>query len=468
MSKQCEVIVVGVGVVGLAVALDLLDRGMTVAIVGPRAGEYGGQASRAAGAMLSTFSEIEPHHTAERVTIDTAERLAAHDGYPAWLQRLSTASGLDLAATQGTWVLAPAGRAGSLNSIAAAAHAAGHSAELHPPGEIPGLDAPAESPAALWLPTEGWIDSGLLMDVLTDAVSTHPHAQWHDTTAVVVDPPQRQVRCADGTTLSGGDVVLAAGVAIPGLLPDGGRPWGIPPILAGRGVSLLLEAAAITLPYVVRTPNAAFACGVHLVPRTTGSVYLGGTNRLTTNPDPHRRASVDELAALTSEAIATLDHRVALAETITTRVGLRPYCPDHRPLIGRTAEPHLLLATATYRCGVLLAPRLACLLAQEIAEPGSLDNHPYRAQRSMPEPGIEHLLAEDAAAGAVEHLLQGGGHLAPRAAQELTAFLAVALRAILGEGEHPSVLAQRRVWDTAPVVEAVPSLFALAERTEPR
>lgn len=465
MSEQCDVIVVGVGVVGLAVALELLDRGLTVSLVGLCMGEHAGQASRAAGAMLSTFSEIEPHHTPQRVAADTAQRLAAHDAYPAWLDRLNTPTG-PLAAGSGTWVLAPVGHAGALDPIAAAARAAGHPAEQHPPGEIPGLNAPAESAAALWLPTEAWIDSALLMDALTATVAAHPRARWHDTTAVAVDPPQRQVECADGTTLTGGDIVLAAGTAIPALLPEAGRPWGIPPILAGRGISLLLEEGAISLPHVVRTPNAAFACGVHLVPRTGGTLYLGGTNRLTTSPDPDRRASTGELASLTSEAITTLDHRVSTAETITARVGLRPYCPDHRPLIGRTSEPHLLLATATYRSGVLLAPNLAALLAEEITTPGSLGSHPYRVGRTMPEPGIGPLLAEDAAAGAVEHLLQGGGHLTPHATGELTAFLTIALRAILDDGAHPSVVAQRRLWETAPVVEAIPSLLTLAARTE--
>src|SRR5439155_19313263 len=131
--------------------------------------------------------------------------------------------------------------------LAAAARAAGHPAEQHPPDAIPGLEHPPESAGALWLPTEAWIDSAQLMAALADTVATHPRTRWHDTTAAVVDPHQRQVRCTDGTVLTGGEIVLATGTAIPGMLPDRGRAWGIPPILAGRGVSLLLAGAAITL-----------------------------------------------------------------------------------------------------------------------------------------------------------------------------------------------------------------------------
>ena len=63
-ANTTDVTVVGTGVVGLAVAAAVLQRGLSVTVVGPRGGAHRGQASRAAGAMLSTFSEIEPGHAA--------------------------------------------------------------------------------------------------------------------------------------------------------------------------------------------------------------------------------------------------------------------------------------------------------------------------------------------------------------------------------------------------------------------
>src|ERR1039458_2217944 len=104
MSKGHDVAVVGTGVVGLAVSWALLQRGLRVSVIGPRGGDHRGQASRAAGAMLSTFSEIEPGHDPSRVAVETAERLAAHQMYPGWLD------GLDAGQGEATRVLAPAGR----------------------------------------------------------------------------------------------------------------------------------------------------------------------------------------------------------------------------------------------------------------------------------------------------------------------------------------------------------------------
>jgi glycine oxidase len=457
MSEAPDVAVIGTGAVGLGVAWELLQRGLTVTVIGPRGGDHRGQASRAAGAMLSTFSEIEPGHDPARVAAETAERLAAHQMYPGWLDRLGTGQ-----ACQGTWVLALAGRRAWLDPIAAAATAAGHPAELHDAGEIPGLAAPAEAPAALWLPTEASIDSHVLLGALATAITAHPRAEWPDTTAVAAG--SGPVRCADGGTVTAGQVVLAAGAAIPALLPESGRPLGVPPILAGRGVSLLLDAPQLPLRHVVRTPNAAFACGVHLVPRQGGALYLGGTNRLTTTPDPERRPAIGELAALTGDATALLDHRLGTAEVTGARVGLRPYTVDHLPLIGRTGDPRVLLATATYRCGILLAPRVAALIADEVTTPGTLDGHPYRALRPMPAPAADTIV-NSTAADLIDHLLQGGGHLPPQAAAELAAFLPAALRALLAEpGTSGGNAALRRLWQAAPVPEVIPSLLSLAAR----
>ncbi|HTU74585.1 MAG TPA: FAD-dependent oxidoreductase [Trebonia sp.] len=453
MSEARDIAIAGTGAVGLAVAWELLQRGVTVAVIGPRGGEHRGQASRAAGAMLSTFSEIEPGHDPARVAAETAERLAAHDLYPAWLDRLGVGP-----ARAGTWVVAPGGRRAWLAPIAAAALAAGHPAEFHDAGEVPGLHLPAESAGALWLPTEASIDSLALVEALTDAIAGHPGARWEDAVVVAVDGGI--VTYEGGGTITAGQVVLAAGAMTGSLLPEGGRAIGVPPILAGRGVSLLLDAPGVPLEHVVRTPNAAFACGVHLVPRAGRTLYLGGTNRLTISPDPQRRPSVGELMALIGDAVALLDHRLATAEVTTARVGLRPYTIDHLPLIGRTGDPRVLLATATYRCGVLLAPRLAALVASEIEAPGALDAHPYRVLRPVATPEPEAVIS-GAAADLIDHLLQGDGHLSAQARAELAAFFPAALQALLA---RPGSTALRRLWQAAPVPEAIPSLLSLTGR----
>ncbi|GAA3475809.1 hypothetical protein GCM10018966_003350 [Streptomyces yanii] len=136
---------------------------------------------------------------------------------------------------------------------------------------------------------------------------------------------------------------------------------------------------------------------------------------------------------LAADAASLMDPRLGAATLQDTRTMLRPYTLDHLPLIGRTAEPSVLLATATYRCGVLLAPRLAQLVADEITAPGSLNAHPYRALRPIPAPCIDVVLADGAAKGLLEHVLQGGGHFPPAQQDEFASFAALVLRALLDE-----------------------------------
>ncbi|GAA2910454.1 oxidoreductase [Actinoplanes cyaneus] len=459
MGDTFDVAVVGAGVIALAVAEQLLTAGLTVAVVGEASGLHPGHGSRAAGAMLSTFSEIEAGHDPQRVKVETGERLAAHDAYPAWLDRLAS-PGHRPELTSGTWVLAAANRAGDLTPIQAAAAAAGHNVEQHPGTQIPGLRAPAGS-QALWLPTEARIDSGLLMNALTAAVRRHPNATWYDTTAVAVSPGC--VRCTDATEIRAGRIVLAAGVQTAALLPGHGCRIGVPPILAGRGVSMLLHAPQVSVPHVVRTPNAAFACGTHLMPRHDGSLYLGATNRLSVDPDLGQNATLDEIAVLATDAARHLDPRLTTAQLKQHRVGYRPYTADHLPLIGRTSEPSLLLATATYRCGILLAPRLAALLADEILHPGALDEHPYRVLRPMPAPDLPAVLDTGASTALIEHLIQAGAVLPPHVAAQLAAFTDVMLREAAGQATAAGH-ALRRLWGIAPVVESVPALFELPAR----
>src|SRR5436309_1272208 len=94
LAANAEVTVVGTGLLGLSTAFELLRRDLSVIVVGPRAGDHIGQASRAAGAMLGVFSEVEAAHPLDRVEIEVAQRMAARNLYPAWLEDVTRSSGI--------------------------------------------------------------------------------------------------------------------------------------------------------------------------------------------------------------------------------------------------------------------------------------------------------------------------------------------------------------------------------------
>ncbi len=457
-----DVAVIGTGVVGLATAHELLSRGLTVTVIGPRPGRAPGQASAAAGAMLSLFSEADAEQPPDRIELEVRHRLKAFARYPAWLDQLAGLSGQpEVPLAPGTWVVATDTEQDHLDTIARAARAATHPAELHDQTAVDGLQPHTRPAAALWLSSEPSIDITRLLSVLATAVTRHPRARWHATPATDVDLGAVEVRvhCADHHLVTCAQTVLAAGTGIPGLLGERGRDLDVPPILAGRGVSLLIDTPTPAIKHTVRTPNSAFACGTHLVPRTTtGTVYLGATNRLTLDPVLSGGALLDEIATVIRDATRVLDHRLSVASLVRAQVGYRPYTIDHLPLVGPAADPRVLLATATYRCGVLLAPLLADLIADEITEPGTLTTHPYRVDRPMPTPGLQSLLTPAAVRGLAEHAGPVNGLAAQLSSSLASTLLAAATM------DSPLGRAITRLIDRAPVVEILPALLLLAER----
>ena len=168
-----------------------------------------------------------------------------------------------------------------------------------------------------------------------------------------------------------GQVVLATGAETTALLRASGMDALLPPVLGGRGVSVLVRASR-PVPMCVRTPNRAFGCGLHLVPRDDGHIYIGATNRLTTRVEPESTAQLAELSSLLGGATSELDVGLRKAELVQTFVGYRPVTRDRLPLVGRTDADAVLVATATWRNGVGLAPVVEGLRSAEL-RPARLD-----------------------------------------------------------------------------------------------
>lgn len=252
-------------------------------------------------------------------------------------------------------------------------------AETVAPRDVPGYrpDRSMAAVDALYLADEATVDTGRLLvsvqhivrrtgaDVRTARVQ-RLELSSSGVTAVTSDGP-----------VTADQVVLATGAETTALLRASNLDGLLPPVLGGRGVSVLVRASH-TVPMCVRTPNRAFGCGLHLVPREGGHIYIGATNRLTTRVEPESTAQLAELSSLLGGATSELDVGLRKAELVQTCVGYRPVTLDRRPLVGRTNEEAVLIATATWRNGVVLAPVVADLIVGEIS-PGLDPRPPFLA-----------------------------------------------------------------------------------------
>lgn len=466
MEQFTDVAVVGTGLLGLATAFEAVGRGLNVTLIGPRAGSHHGQATRAAGAMLTVFSEVEAAHPAERVALEVGHRVAARRMYEGWLEAVNTAGMANVGLTPGVWVLANGYGAddnAELAAIAAAARAHEATAEFADAADVPGLSPQVRAHRALWLPDEASLDPIALTEALSAALTTDSRCSWVDATATEITEVGQHlcVGTLGGNTVLAAHVVLAAGVVSGKLLAEPLRRQAAMPVLhSGRGVSAVARAP-FPLPHAVRTPNRGFACGSHMVPRRD-LVYVGATNRLSTDPDPSVPATFDELSTLIHDAAVELHTDLRRAHLVQVRVGHRPVTLDHLPVIGPTGHPMIHAVTGTYRCGILLAPHLATLVVNAITEPGSLTEHPYRATRPMPTLALEDVIGP-AVPGLVEMICQPGGTLPPAGQDLLIRYLEASLRE-LADGASPRAAAVRRLWARAPIAECLPLILDTAGR----
>jgi glycine/D-amino acid oxidase-like deaminating enzyme len=112
----------------------------------------------------------------------------------------------------------------------------------------------------------------------------------------------------------------------------------------------LLEGA-----YVTTVQSAADDLQVALVAEMTGTgTMLLGSSRQFTGDD--RSVSIDVIQAIANRAIRFLP-RLANVQVIRSYAGLRPWSPDHLPLIGPVQSiPGFYLATGHEGAGIGLAP----------------------------------------------------------------------------------------------------------------
>ncbi|MCO5999559.1 NAD(P)/FAD-dependent oxidoreductase [Actinoallomurus rhizosphaericola] len=409
-----DVVVAGNGALGLSLGLVLARRGLRVAVVGRADRPYA--ASAAAGAMNGCFGEVTPHllrspHGRLKLAMD----FQATGLWDAWQEGLLEESDETAIRTaDGTVVIL---NTVGIHEIDTEGFRAIRSAldeykepyEDLDPADVPWLHpAPTARPLqAMFIPGEHAVDAPALLRALSTAFTRNGGTLVDDLVAEVrlADGRADGVRLESGTTLSAGHVALATGAATTKLLeclPEEIRHR-IPAIVAGRGVALMVRTMDGTIPRtVIRTPNRAFACGLHVVPRQDGVLYLGATNEVESQVGT--TAAIGELNLLLSGASQMHDDLVnGWVERIM--VGNRPVPLDGFPLLGEVGIDGLWLMTGTYRDGLHQSPLLAAEMAARIlGEPRDKELDVFTPVR----PPIQSMTREECLEMAVRHTLGSG------------------------------------------------------------
>ncbi len=357
MPQHSDVVVVGGGIIGLAVAREAARAGMAVRLL--ERGQTGSEASSAAAGMLAPQIEAEAAHPLLSLC------LAARDLYPAFVRAVRSESGVDPALLEGgTLVLArDAEGVAALDRRYVYQRSLGLDVERLSGDELQRLEPGIVSGLAggLLLPRDWSIDNVLLLRALhLSAVSAGARVQpGVCVTGLVVERGKvRGVESELGRFLARA-VVIAAG-AWSGMIPG----HGIPPVPTHpvRGQMLCLGR---TEPAPTR---ALFTEGCYLVPRSDGRLLVGSTMERV-GFDTH--VTAEALGRLLSAALSLVPS-LRGATFRSAWAGLRPATDDGLPAIGPGPLPGLLYACGHLRNGILLAPITARIIVRLVRgeEPG--------------------------------------------------------------------------------------------------
>ena len=348
-----EVVVIGAGVIGAAVADALAVRGVRVTVIDMRAPGLG--ATQASAGLLAPF--IEAHD--EGPLLDLAVRsLGLYDAFVGALRDRSGGP-LEYARTGTLEVAFTDDEARRLRTAERVLHGRGVTFDWIDASTIRQVE-PAVSEAAvagLLIPAHGFVGAGSLMKVLLESARLAGASFEQPVEAARIDPFGTRVDVTAGNRSYRADwAVVASGSWSSRVRITGATTPVVRPI---RGQLLHLGWTG------ARPSRSVWGAACYTVPWSDGSLLVGATVEDVGFDEHSTVAGVNELTS----AVRRLLPGSAQAAVHAVRVGLRPATPDGLPWIGPlSAAPRVVMATGHYRNGVLLAPLTADLVTRLIVD----------------------------------------------------------------------------------------------------
>jgi glycine oxidase len=347
VAREFDVIVVGAGIIGCAIARDLAASRRTCIL---EARDVGAGATRASAGMLVPYIEAPDdgglHDLAVRsfqlydefISVLRGEGAEIEYRRCGTLQVAEDEDDADRLRAQASWIVSQ-----------------GIGAEWLPPSEVAKIDPAVHAPrGALLVPGHAYVRAEQLTAVLLESARRHgaeffPHKQVQQ---ITYDAGRVNVT-AGGVTYAAGTLIVAAG-SWSGLVVNEG-----PIVSPVRGQLLRLRWQGPPIAHVLWRGHS------YIVPWLDGTLLVGATME---EVGFDERVTVSGIAMLL-EAARQLLPDVGNATFLEARAGLRPSTPTGLPIIARDREhPSVIYATGHHRNGILLAPLTAKLVAALIAD----------------------------------------------------------------------------------------------------
>jgi glycine oxidase len=369
-----DVIVVGAGIIGLSLAIELNKQGLRVLVVDR--GEPGREASWAAGGMLVDFpGETRP---ALRELAAASARM-----YPEFVHQLQDESGLkiDLRSVGTLLFVDPEQDSWSVQALQSSYPLPRPLAELEPALRV--ADESRSQFTILHL-NESCVDPRHLTDAAL-AAARHREIDFSSGEQVLAVEVAEGKACGvrtNKTLFAAGLVVNCAG-AWAGQIRVG---TGSSSVQAEQNSTAFLvptrpvkgQMLCVVMPqkelvrHVVRTPD------VYLIPRSDGRMLIGAT----AEEAGFDKQTVPGTILKLRQSALDLVPKLADARILEAWAGLRPGTPDGLPILGATPTPGYFVATGHFRDGILLAPATAKVMGQVVTgQEAGIDLSKFSAER---------------------------------------------------------------------------------------
>ncbi|MDJ0617575.1 MAG: glycine oxidase ThiO [Calothrix sp. MO_192.B10] len=339
-----DVVIIGGGVIGLAIAIELKLRGASPTVISR---DFQAAATHAAAGMLAP--------DAEQISVAAMQQLCwrSRSLYPEWTGKLEEITGL----STGYWscgILAPVYQLDESKEKSCSSSSSYWLDRETIHQYQSGLGK--EVIGGWWYPEDGQVDNRALAKVLLTAVQSLGIELKEGIQAEAILQQQRQVVGiqTNGGLLQADHYVMATGAWSNELFPLPVKPK------KGQMLSLRVPELLPTLPLT----RVLFGENIYIVPRRERRIIIGATTE-DVGFTPHNTPGGIQTLLTEATRLYPQLQEYAIEEFWW---GFRPSTPDELPILGNSHCDNLTFATGHYRNGILLAPITASLIADLICQ----------------------------------------------------------------------------------------------------
>lgn len=349
--KTWDAIVIGGGVIGLSIALELNKHNCKALLI--ERGETGREASHAAGGMLAycdpDFSDLVTPLALESVAL-----------YPEFVRELQDETNVHIDFRQDGTIFFPDGNEVPIRG------------EPVSTDRLTELEPDLASPGTAYLLPEACVDPRHLVQALARALHHRGVDVVSGSTVLAVETESRNVSGVrtDKTFYPAPIAINCAGAWASQIAPI---PFRTRPV-KGQMLSIVPAPGSphFSLRHVVRDGHC------YLIPRTDGKIVIGATVE---EAGFDKQVVPDVIQGLHQKA-ANLFPALGEGRMLEAWAGLRPGTPDGLPMIGETSYRGYLAATGHFRDGIMLAPITSKIIRQLVTgETPEMNLLPFSPER---------------------------------------------------------------------------------------